>query len=117
MAEEIEKELADLRKIQKEVGKLESMRQDYILKKHENDMVKEEFDQLQDEESKVYKLIGPALISQSLSEAKNTVDKRLEFITKEITRLEKLKEDFLKKAEEKQTKIMQLQKSIAARGK
>lgn len=41
MAEEIDREVGDLRKIQKEVGKLESMRQDYILKKHENDMVKE----------------------------------------------------------------------------
>ena len=31
----------------------------------------------------VYKLVGPALVKQELSEAKLTVDKRLEYITKE----------------------------------
>jgi hypothetical protein len=41
MAQGIEKEVSDLRKIQKELAKIESMTQDYILKKHENDMVKD----------------------------------------------------------------------------
>lgn len=41
MASIIEKESNDLRKIQKELAKIVSMTQDYILKKHENDMVKE----------------------------------------------------------------------------
>lgn len=32
----------------------------------------------------VYKLIGPVLVKQDLSEAKQTVDKRLEYIRKEM---------------------------------
>jgi hypothetical protein len=36
-----EKEASDMRKIQKELARIESMIQDYVLKKHENDMVKE----------------------------------------------------------------------------
>ena len=32
----------------------------------------------------VYKLVGPVLVKQDLEEAKQTVDKRLEYITKEV---------------------------------
>lgn len=31
----------------------------------------------------VYKLVGPVLVKQDLEEARQTVDKRLEYITKE----------------------------------
>jgi prefoldin beta subunit len=68
-------------------------------------------------EGKVYKLVGPALIPQNLEDAKGNVDKRLEFINKEIARLDKLKADFLKKNEEKQEKLMKLQREFAPRGK
>lgn len=32
----------------------------------------------------VYKLVGPVLVKQDLEEAKQTVDKRLEYITQEV---------------------------------
>lgn len=32
----------------------------------------------------VYKLVGPVLVKQDLIEAKQTVDKRLDYITKEV---------------------------------
>lgn len=32
----------------------------------------------------VYKLVGPVLVKQELEEAKQTVDKRLQYITKEV---------------------------------
>lgn len=32
----------------------------------------------------VYKLVGPVLVKQDLEEARQTVDKRLEYITKEV---------------------------------
>ena len=87
MAQAIEKEMSDLRKIQKELARIDSMTQDYILKKHENDMVKDvifiqELQIITD--GKVFKLIGPALIPQSLEDARNNVEKRLEFINKEM---------------------------------
>ena len=45
---DIEKEVNDLRKLEREVAKVDSMNQDYTLKKHENDMVKSELDVLQE---------------------------------------------------------------------
>ena len=41
--------------------------------------VKEELD-LADDSTKVFKLIGPALVTQDLSEAKGNVQKRIEYI-------------------------------------
>ena len=35
-------------------------------------------------EGRVFKLIGPALIPQNLDEARTNVDKRLEYINKEM---------------------------------
>ena len=32
----------------------------------------------------VYKLVGPVLVKQDLEEAKQTVEKRLQYITKEV---------------------------------
>ena len=69
------------------------------------------------QEGKVFKLIGPALIPQPLEDARTNVEKRLEYINKEISRLEKLKGEFLKKNEERQEKIMKLQRELMPRGK
>ena len=44
--------------------------------------------ELADEEARVYKLIGPTLIRQDPVEAKANVQKRLEFITGELERLD-----------------------------
>ena len=87
MAQNLEKEVSDLRKIQKELARIESMIQDYILKKHENDMVKDVKTNQElalMTEGRVFKLIGPALIPQNLDEARTNVDKRLEYINKEM---------------------------------
>ena len=35
-------------------------------------------------EGRVFKMVGPALIPQSLEDARSNVDKRLEFINKEV---------------------------------
>jgi prefoldin beta subunit len=86
--QELERELEDIRVIQKgeayaEVGKIESMRQDFLLKKNENELVKQELD-LMTEDSKVFKLIGPALVPQTLPDAQSNINKRLEFIDHEL---------------------------------
>lgn len=49
----------------------------------ENEMVKKELDILNDD-SNVYKLIGPVLFKQEKAEAAGNVSKRLEFIKKEM---------------------------------
>ena len=42
-----------------------------------------------DEDSKVYKLVGPVLMSVELEEAKENISKRLLFIESEVTKVEK----------------------------
>lgn len=43
----------------------------------------QEMDLLEDD-AVIYKLIGPVLVRQELSEARQTVEKRLDYISKEL---------------------------------
>lgn len=45
--------------------------------------LRQEFANL-DDDANIYKLVGPILLKQDVSEAKSTVDGRLEFIDKEM---------------------------------
>ncbi|VDN00704.1 unnamed protein product [Thelazia callipaeda] len=49
----------------------------------ENKLVKTELDLLEDD-AKVFKLIGPVLVKQDIVEAKQNVEKRLNYITAEM---------------------------------
>lgn len=71
-------------------------------------MVLAEFN-LMEESANVYKLVGPILAKQEVNDAKNNVEKRIEFISKEIERMDKLEVDFQAKIEEKRKNIMKLQ--------
>lgn len=77
----------------------------------ENELVRSELEQLEDG-AKVYKLIGPALVSQEPADAKVIVQKRLEFIAKETKRCEGLIQDFDKQEEACRQKIMGLQQVV-----
>ncbi|KAH0283668.1 prefoldin subunit 6 [Aureobasidium namibiae CBS 147.97] len=88
--------------------KLESQQQ-------ENKGVKSEFANL-DDDANIYKLVGPILLKQDASEAKSTVDGRLEFIDKEINRIEKQISDIQAKSEEKKMAVFQLQTDIQQSG-
>ncbi|KAG8918706.1 hypothetical protein FRC00_012162 [Tulasnella sp. 408] len=57
----------------------------------------------------IYKLIGPVLIKQEQGEAKQNVEKRLEFIKGEIKRTETRLKDLGEKAEKAKNEIVQLQ--------
>lgn len=77
-------------------------------KKNENDMVLTEFKMLNDE-SKVYKLVGPILAKQDLEECRQNVTKRIEFIDKEIARLATLETEFQGKVTDKTANIKKMQ--------
>ena len=79
-----------------------------IEKKSENEMVLQEFN-LMATDADVYKLVGPVLAKQDVSESKVNVEKRIEFIAKEIDRMDKLEGDFQNKVEEKRANIQKLQ--------
>jgi len=55
----------------------------YGQKKHENESVKAELD-LVEESDVVYKLVGPVLMKEELADARITINKRLDFINKEM---------------------------------
>ena len=64
-------------------------KQSLVEKKSENEMVLQEFN-LMSGDASVYKLVGPVLAKQDSIEAKTNVEKRIEYITKEIERMDKL---------------------------
>ncbi|CAI8022855.1 Prefoldin subunit 6 [Geodia barretti] len=81
MQDEIER----FKKLQKELQKFTASRMQLDTQVNENKTVKEELDRLE-EGAVLYKLVGPVLVKQELSEAKLTVEKRLTYITKESER-------------------------------
>ena len=64
--------------------------------KSENEMVMAEFKML-DDDANVFKLVGPILAKQDLASCKENVEKRLDFIEKEINRLNAMETAFQEK--------------------
>ncbi|SCU99364.1 LAFA_0G23596g1_1 [Lachancea sp. 'fantastica'] len=82
----------------------------------ENKIVQDEFDTLKDE-TKVYKLTGNVLLPVEQFEAKNNVEKRLEFITAEIKKCEeniKTKQAALEKMRAELIQTQGAQQSVQA---
>eukprot|EP01139_Manchomonas_bermudensis_P001089 Amastigsp_a1343_454.p2 type:complete len:149 gc:universal Amastigsp_a1343_454:486-40(-) len=93
--------------IKRTMNKLIEKRQALQAQLNENSMVQSEFKKLS-EGTRVFKLIGPALVRQDPDEAVSTVEKRIEYITGEITRLDdvlKAKSDEVQKLEEEGARI------------
>ena len=65
------------------MSKLYEARRKYNEKKSENEGVLKEFGFV-DSSSEVYKLVGPVMAKQDAKEAKQTVEKRLAYINKEM---------------------------------
>jgi prefoldin beta subunit len=70
-------------------------------------MVLQEFNMMESS-AVIYKLVGPVLAKQDPLDAKNNVQKRIEYITKEIERMDKLEVDFQGKVEDKRKIILKL---------
>ena len=70
--------------------------------------VKEELD-LAGDGTKVFKLIGPALINQDLTEAKGNVEKRIDYISGELKRKDDLLATMDKKQDEAREKMQEVQ--------
>ncbi|KAF0972407.1 hypothetical protein FDP41_009310 [Naegleria fowleri] len=96
--QQINAQQEEVNKISAEIQTQLAKQQSLQAQKNENENVKLEFD-IVDESSgvEVYKLIGPVLVKQDFSEAKSNVDKRLEFIKKEVENTDKKIEELLQK--------------------
>lgn len=111
MQSHFEKEVEKLQSLQKQQQKTASARQLLEAQLQENQLVKDEMLNLEDG-SKIFKLIGPALLRQETSEAKSNVDKRINYITGEIKRHDDLLKDLEKKLEESRSSVQSLQTQI-----
>lgn len=80
----------------------------------ENNLVKSELDHLGDDAT-VYKLVGPILVKQDINEAKQNVEKRLDYITMEIKRLEETMADAANKQENQKQAVMRLKNAVSQR--
>ncbi|MCJ1364204.1 hypothetical protein MMC16_003313 [Acarospora aff. strigata] len=97
LSEEFQKMQGELQSTVEARQKLESQQQ-------ENKGVQKEFTKLEDG-ANIYKLVGPVLLKQEKSEAVLAVDGRLEFIEKEIKRVEKQIGDIQEKSEKKKMEV------------
>ncbi|KAE8221001.1 hypothetical protein CF319_g5567 [Tilletia indica] len=103
----------DYQTLQAELQKQVEIRQRLDAQLSENDQVKKEFAKLKPD-NQVYKLIGPALVKQDQAEAKANVEKRIEFINNEVTRVEEKLKELSKKMEAKRNEIVELQTKAQA---
>ncbi|CAK1359478.1 Prefoldin subunit 6 [Cercospora beticola] len=97
--------------LQTQLSELISARQKLESQQQENKGVQNEFKGLA-EDATIYKLVGPVLLKQDTTEAKSTVDGRLEFIEKEIKRFEENIKSMQDKSESKKMEIMQIQSQM-----
>lgn len=97
MQAKMQEEVEALQTLQKQSTKALTARQTLDSQLNENQLVKEEMDKLE-AGANVYKLIGPALVRQDVTEAQSNVAKRIAYITGELKR----QEDALKEIEKKQ---------------
>ncbi|KAG6947110.1 hypothetical protein JG688_00015682 [Phytophthora aleatoria] len=114
LKEQVEAEMTRYRALQDEVQVLATQRQTYAQQANENDMVKKELDLLGDE-AKVYKLVGPVLLKQDVDEAKSNVNKRLEFINNELSKVNSKIEAKEKEAVGIRTNISNMQMEMQKR--
>ncbi|KAJ3084127.1 Prefoldin beta-like protein [Rhizoclosmatium globosum] len=106
--QQLEKQVGEFQNLQKEYSKAVSSRSTLEAQLKENEMVKKEFDNIKDDAT-VYKLIGPVLVKQDRPEAAANVNKRIEYISGEIKRLEAQIKSFEEKQEQKKMEIVKLQ--------
>ena len=90
--------------IQNEIQDLTQSRQKQLSQLNENTMVKQEMD-LINGEAVVYKKIGPTLVKQDLSSAKDLLSKRMEFVERSIKSLDK-------KVEAKQEEMSKIENRV-----
>ncbi|KAK9446437.1 Prefoldin [Limtongia smithiae] len=111
-----EKLTDEYRKVQTDLQSFVEARQKLEGQLQENKIVQKEFSILEDD-SKIYKLIGPVLVPQDRTEAVMNVDKRLEFIESEIKRIEGQITATRTKSDKKRAEVLAFQTQIQDKGR
>ncbi|KAJ5075096.1 prefoldin subunit 6 [Anaeramoeba ignava] len=100
----MEQSLEEFRDLQKKINKYAQNQFEFETKINETKLVQDEL-KLLDDDSKIFKLIGPVLVEQSLEESQTNISKRLEFLTKEMDNLTNLIKETEQKMQDIQKKI------------
>jgi len=99
--------------LQEELSKAVSSREKLGAQQVETESVKKEFATLK-ATNIVYKLIGPVLVPQDQEDAKSNVEKRLEFISAELKRVETQIKDLGEQSEKVKSEIVRIQTAVQA---
>ncbi|KAK2152362.1 hypothetical protein LSH36_330g02035 [Paralvinella palmiformis] len=91
-----------------EYQKCLSTRQQLDAQLNENGLVKDELVRLE-EGATVYKMIGPVLVKQDQDEAKQTVQKRIDYISEQLKKHDCLIKDLEKKQDSHRENLQKLQ--------
>lgn len=121
----LQSEREKLQVLTKEFQKFVTTRQQFDAQMNENELVLSEFNRLKST-SEVFKLVGPVLVKQELSEAVSTVKKRITFIKGELERCDKnisaseekqakSRETLMKMQQQYQQKLQAMQQQQAAK--
>ncbi|CAE8609655.1 unnamed protein product [Polarella glacialis] len=111
--ERLDKGLEQFKGMQEGLQKAYESRMGLISQQQETDMVKDEFDTLEDG-AIVYKLVGPVMVKQNPDDAKDNVNKRLEYIKGELERANKMIAGEEQELEAKQKELIKLQQVVQA---
>ena len=108
MAAAVDEEVAKYRSLQEDIMQKRGQLRHLVSQQNENEMVKQELGLLSDN-AVVYKMVGPVLLKNELDDAKMTVNKRLEFISGEVKKVESSLEQMEKHATEVARKVNEMQ--------
>lgn len=111
MQTKMQEEVEALQALQKQQTKTLTQRQQLDSQVTENKLVKEELDALE-EGAGVFKLVGPALVRQDTSEARQNVDKRIEYISGELKRHDELLKELEGKQDAKRESLQSMQSQM-----
>ncbi|PNW74955.1 hypothetical protein CHLRE_12g502750v5 [Chlamydomonas reinhardtii] len=107
----LQKEVETYRNLQAELQKLAKGKQELTARFTETETVVEEL-KLLDDEANVFKAVGPVLVKQDLVEARSNVSNRLEFIKKDIDRLDVQIKGVESKMLDREKEMMKLQRKL-----
>lgn len=86
-AEALKPAIAKYQEVQTQFESVVDSQQQLVSQLSENQQVQKEFNSL-GSDARIYKRTGPVLLPQDFTEAKDNVNKRIEFIQKELERVE-----------------------------
>lgn len=113
LQKQFQRELDSFKQCQKEVNQLTGMRQQLDGQLNENSIVKEELALLKPS-GEVYKMVGPILLRQDHTEAKENIEKRMNYIKNELQRIDDRIQSLETKQDEFRERLTKLQQQFQA---